>query len=88
MLPVHGQRVAPGLSNVDGNDRYHGPMDAVHTDFTGYEGKYVAIDERTGEIVIADEDPKVVLTAAKGRDHVAVAGRVARTDEPQYIGFG
>lgn len=63
-------------------------MKPIRTDFTGYEGKYVAIDERTGEIVIADNDPKVVLEAAKGRDHVAVAGRVALPDEPEYVGFG
>jgi hypothetical protein len=61
---------------------------ALRTDFTGYEGKYVAIDARTGEIVIADDDPRVVLRAAKGRDHVSVRGRVALHDEPQYIGYG
>jgi hypothetical protein len=63
-------------------------MEPIRTDFTGYEGKYVAIDLRTNKVVIADEDPKVVLEAAKGRDHVAVAGRVALPGEPQYIGFG
>lgn len=64
------------------------PMEAIHTDFTGYEGKYVAIDRRTGKIVIADEDPMVVLEAAKGRKYVMVAGRVALPDEPEYIGLG
>lgn len=63
-------------------------MDPPPTDFTGYEGKFVAIDLRTNKVVIADEDPKVVLEAAKGRDHVTVAGRVALPDEPQYVGFG
>jgi hypothetical protein len=61
---------------------------ALRTDFTGYEGKYVAIDARTGEIVIADDDPRVVLRAAKGRDDVSVRGRVPLHDEPQYIGYG
>jgi|GEM_PF-6144349 len=28
-------------------------MKPIRTDFTGYEGKYVAIDARTGEVVIA-----------------------------------
>jgi hypothetical protein len=28
----------------------------IRTDFTGYEGKYVATDTRTGRVVIADED--------------------------------
>ncbi len=36
----------------------------------------VAIDARTGEIVLADKDPRVVLEKAKGRDHVVVRGRV------------
>jgi len=63
-------------------------MEAICTDFTGYEAKYVAIDRRTNQVVIADKDPKVVLQAAKGRPHVTVVGRVALPDEPQYIGFG
>lgn len=63
-------------------------MEAIHTDFTGYEGKYVAIDRRTGEVVIADEDPKVVFAAARGRTDVIVTGRVALPDEPEYIGLG
>ena len=63
-------------------------MEPIRTDFSGYEGKYVAIDTRTGEIVIADEDPLVVLASAEGRDHISVRGRVALPDEPQYVGFG
>ena len=41
-------------------------MKPIRTDFTGYEGKYVAIDARTGKIVIADEDPKRRPRGGKG----------------------
>ncbi len=57
-------------------------MKPIRTDFTGYEGSYVAIDARTGEVVIADEDPKVVFEQAKDLDHVIVHGRVPTADEP------
>jgi hypothetical protein len=30
-------------------------VEPLRTDFTGYEGKYVAIDARTGEVVLSDE---------------------------------
>jgi len=60
----------------------------IHTDFSPYEGKWVAIDMRTGEVVIADEDPHVVLRKAKGRNHVAVHGRVPYADEPIRDHFG
>lgn len=63
-------------------------MEPIRTDFTGYEGQYVAIDWRTGEIVLADEDPRVVLEQAKGRNHVVVHGRVPYADEPIYVGLG
>lgn len=63
-------------------------MKPLRTDFRGYECQYVAIDLRTGKIVIADEDPHVVLRKAKGRDHVVVHGRVPHADEPQYVGMG
>lgn len=63
-------------------------MQPVRTDFSGYEGKYVAIDARTGEVVIAGEDPRVVLEQAKARDHVAVRGRVPYEDEPVRVGLG
>lgn len=63
-------------------------MKPIRTDFRGYEGKYVAMDARTGKIVIADKDPKVVLEKAKGRNHVAVRGRVPYPDEPLYMGDG
>jgi hypothetical protein len=60
-------------------------MEPIHADFTGYEGQYVALDWRTGEIVLADQDPQVVLREAKGRDHVVVQGRVPYPDEPTRI---
>lgn len=63
-------------------------MEPIRTDFTGYEGKYVAIDARTGEIVIADDDPRVVLEEAKGRNHVVVRGRVPYANEPVHVGLG
>ncbi len=31
-------------------------MEPIRTDFAGYEGMYVAIDHRTGKIVMADGD--------------------------------
>ena len=60
----------------------------TRTDFKGYEGKYVATDTRTGQVVIADEDLKVVLEKARKLDHVVVGGRVPYTDEPIYVGLG
>jgi hypothetical protein len=66
-------------------------MDQIRTDFTGYEGQYVALDWRTGEVVLADADPHVllreakVLGEAKGRNHVVVQGRVPYPDEPIRI---
>lgn len=63
-------------------------MDPIRTDFRGYEGQYVAIDLRTGKVVIAHKDPHVVLREAKDRDHVVVHGRVPYADEPLYVGMG
>jgi hypothetical protein len=60
----------------------------IHTDFSGHEGQWVAIDRRTGKIVIADKDPHVVLRKAKGRNHVVVHGRVPYADEPFRDHFG
>jgi hypothetical protein len=60
----------------------------VRTNFRGYEGQYVAIDARTGEVVIADSDPRVVFEKARGRNHVVVHGRVPTADEPIYVGLG
>ena len=64
-------------------------MEPIHTDFSGYEGQWVAIDRRTGKIVIADKDPHVVLRKAKGRNHVVGRGRVPYPDEPicEHFGF-
>lgn len=60
----------------------------IRTDFSGYEGKYVATDTRTGKVVIADEDLKVVLDKARKLEHVVVGGRVPHADEPTYVGLG
>ena len=57
----------------------------IRTDFKGYEGKYVATDARTGQVVIADENLKVVLEKARKLDHVVVGGRVPHSDEPIYV---
>jgi len=63
-------------------------MKPIRTDFSGHEGKFVATDTRTGKVVIADEDLKVVLEKARKRDHVVVGGRVPYADEPLYVGLG
>jgi hypothetical protein len=63
-------------------------MKPIRTDFTGYEGKYVATDTRTGKVVIADSDPRVVFEKARKLDHVIVGGRVPYADEPIYVGLG
>jgi hypothetical protein len=63
-------------------------MKPIRTDFRGYEGKYVAIDARTGEVVIAEPDLHSVFAKAKGRKHVIVHGRVPLADEPIYVGLG
>lgn len=65
-----------------------GCVKPIRTDFKGYEGKYVATDTRTGEVVIADEDLKIVLEKARKLDHVVVGGRVPHADEPIYVGLG
>lgn len=65
-----------------------GCVKPIRTDFKGYEGKYVATDTRTGQVVIADEDLKVVLNKARKLDHVVVGGRVPYADEPIYVGLG
>jgi len=58
-------------------------MEPIRTDFSGYEGQYVATDARTGEIVLAEDDPRVLLAKAKGRNHVVARGRVPYPDEPR-----
>lgn len=65
-----------------------GCVKPIRTDFKGYEGKYVATDTRTGQVVLADEDLKVVLEKARELDHVVVGGRVPHADEPIYVGLG
>lgn len=72
----------------DGADTIGLAMKPIRTDFRGYEGQYVAIDARTGAVVIADEDPRVVFEKARGRNHVVVHGRVPTADEPIYVGLG
>lgn len=63
-------------------------MKPIRTDFRGYEGKFVATDRRTGKVVIADEDPKVVMEEARKLDQVVVGGRVPHEDEPLYTSLG
>ena len=58
----------------------------TRTDFKGCEGKYVATDTRTGQVVIADENLKVVLEKARKLDHVVVGGRVPHADAPGAAG--
>jgi hypothetical protein len=63
-------------------------MEPIRTDFKGYEGRYVALDSRTGEIVLAAEDLDGLLEQAKGRDHIVLGGRVPFADEPIPVGLG
>lgn len=58
-------------------------MEPIRTDFRGYEGQYVAMDARTGKIVIADKDLHALFAKAKGRNHVIVGGRVPYSGEPR-----
>lgn len=65
-------------------------MEPIRTDFSGYEGKYVAIDLRTGEIVMADDDYNRLadrMIAEKVNRHASIR-RVPAPDEPQYVGLG
>ncbi|MHB1468664.1 MAG: hypothetical protein ACYCU0_05425 [Solirubrobacteraceae bacterium] len=57
-------------------------MQPIRTDFTGYEGKFVAIDARTGEVVLADEDPATATGAQMSDDNIRsrVLGRAAVMD--------
>jgi hypothetical protein len=63
-------------------------MEPIRTDFKGYEGKYVALDSRTGEIILAAEDLEGLFERAKGRDHIVLGGRVPFADEPIPVGLG
>ncbi len=64
-------------------------MEPIRTDFAGYEGLYVAIDHRTGTIVMADEDHHRLADRMKSEQvtHAAIR-RVPRVGEPQYVGLG
>jgi hypothetical protein len=57
--------------------------------FEGYEGKFVALDWATWEVVIATEDFESLLQEAKDRKGVVVFGRVPYADEPlqEYAEF-
>ena len=63
-------------------------MEPIRTDFKGYEGKFVALDSRTGEIVVAAEDLDGLFEQAEGLDHIVLGGRVPFVDEPLYVGLG
>lgn len=63
-------------------------MEPIRTDFTGYEGQFVALDSRTGKIVLAAEDLGGLFEQAKGRDHIVLGGRVPFKDEPIPVGLG
>jgi hypothetical protein len=63
-------------------------MEPIRTDFKGYEGKFVAVDSRTGKIVLATEDLDSLFEQAKGRDHIVIGGRVPFKDEPIPVGLG
>ena len=64
-------------------------MEPIKTDFAGYEGMYVAVDLRTGQIVMADEDHHKLADRMKaGRITHAAIRRVPLIEEPQYVGLG
>lgn len=64
-------------------------MEPIKTDFAGYEGMYVAVDLRTGRIVMADENHHRLADRMKAErvTHAAIR-RVPRVEEPQYVGLG
>ena len=67
---------------------YNSAMEPIRTDFKGYEGKFVALDSRTGDVVIAAEDLDGLFEQAKGRAHIVLGGRVPLKDEPIPVGLG
>ena len=71
-----------------GTAAYTERMEPIRTDFKDYEGKFVAVDSRTGKIVLATEDLDSLFEQAKGRDHVVIGGRVPFKDEPIPVGLG
>ena len=68
--------------------RYTVSMEPIRTDFKGYEGKFVALDSRTGKIVLAANDLDGLFEQAKGLDHIVLGGRVPFVDEPIPVGLG
>lgn len=64
-------------------------MEPIKTDFAGYEGMYVAVDLRTGRIVMSDADHHALADRMKDEriTHAAIR-RVPRVEEPQYVGLG
>jgi hypothetical protein len=67
------------------------PTEPIRTDFSGYEGKYVAADLRARQVVMADDDYNQLAdrTIAEGVNHRhASIRRVPAPDEPQYVGLG
>jgi hypothetical protein len=55
----------------------------------GYEGKVVAIDLRTDDVVASADTPEELMTIIRERDltHAALV-RVPRADEPLRVGLG
>ena len=65
-------------------------MEPIRTDFSGYEGNYMAIDLRTGQAVMADDDCNRLADCmiAEGANRHASIRPVTAPDEPQYVGLG
>jgi len=65
-------------------------MEPIRTDFTGYEGKYVAIDLATDEILMADNDYDRLVDRmiTENLNTRAEIYRVRTADKPQYVGLG
>jgi hypothetical protein len=61
-------------------------VEPIRTDFSGYEGKFVAIDIRTGVIVLADEDYHELCRRLRetGLNRTAGVTRVPLPDEPTF----
>lgn len=55
----------------------------------GYEGKVVAIDLRTDDVVASADSPEELMALLRERDlaHAAIV-RVPRADEPLRVGLG
>jgi hypothetical protein len=64
-------------------------VEPIKTDFAGYEGMYVAVDLRTGRVVIADEDHHRLADRMKVEriTHAAIR-RVPPAKGPQFVGPG